>query len=76
MRTSEIPDQLSNDVTDFYQKMKLIEAAGKLSERIGKFAGIERANAISMPPPQIVIDFGGMSIEERQALLDSLEDPK
>ena len=72
-RSSKLLDTMEKEAKTFEQKAKLATRMIKMAELYGKFGGLEKMELSWESAPQIVIDFGGMSIEERQALLDKME---
>lgn len=71
-RASDLLTELDAEATEFEQKLKLIEAAGKLAERFGKYTGLEKSELISTGTPAVTIDFGAMSVEDRKRMLAGL----
>lgn len=61
-RADSLLTELQVEATDFESKMKVVEAAGKLGERFGKYTGLEKAvvdnqssDGSMSPKPTVVI---------------------
>ena len=53
--------------------MKVIETAGKISERFGRYSGYQWQPIEFDEAEKLVIDFGSMTIEERKEFVRMLD---
>lgn len=73
---AEMVEELRAEAETFEQKSKVLASAIKLTELYGRFSGVEKVENFGEIVPPVVVNFGGMSLSERQDLLAHLESDK
>lgn len=73
-RSAKVLREIQRSATTVEEKLKFVEAAGKLADRFGKYTGIARAELLEDYCPPVVLDFSGMKLEERKELLAQLKE--